>query len=91
MTPSKSPSKRKSETDIVGRLCCYAGATDFNGSCVRSVRTSAFGHERSVGQGENSRSTPEPTEKQPLPRSCLPQFFSVSNDMLSLISQQAFE
>jgi hypothetical protein len=42
--PSKSPSKRKSEADIVGRLCSDAGATDFNGSCVRSGGTSAFGH-----------------------------------------------
>jgi hypothetical protein len=45
MTPSKSPSKRKSEGDISGRLCCDAGATDFNGSRVRSVRTSVFGYE----------------------------------------------
>jgi hypothetical protein len=49
MTPSKSPSKRKSEGDISGRLCCDAGAADFNGSCLRSVRTSAFGHFQAYG------------------------------------------
>jgi hypothetical protein len=55
MTPSKSPSKRKSEGDISGRLCCDAGATDFNGSRVRSVRTSVFGQELTLRHRDAER------------------------------------
>ena len=47
MTPSKSRSRRRFEADISGRLCCDAGAADFNGRCVKSVKTNASGHEQS--------------------------------------------
>lgn len=51
MTPLKSQSRRRFEADISGCLCCDAGAADFNGRCVKSVRTDASGQERTVLSG----------------------------------------
>jgi hypothetical protein len=58
MTPLKSPSRRRSEADISGRLCCDAGTEAFNGSYVKLLRISAFGQEGSLGKRESSRLTP---------------------------------
>jgi hypothetical protein len=50
MTPSKSPSKRRSETVIIsGHLCTGAGAAAFNDGNLESVSTIAFGQVPKLG------------------------------------------